>query len=79
MHASAARASGYGSGQCTEADGTIWPVGHPFVKSTQARHALMELSGVVVLQVAARATVGDITTIGYGIGYWGILDAAVSS
>ena len=41
--------------------------------------SVMELSGVVMVQVAARATVGDITTIGYGIGYWGILDAAVSS
>ena len=39
----------------------------------------MELSGVVVLQVAARATVGDITTIGYCIGYWSTLAAAVSS
>ena len=46
---------------------------------------VMELSGVVMLQAAvratvgARATVGDITTIDYCICYWGILAAAVSS
>ena len=47
--------------------------------------SMMELSGVVMLQAAvratagARATVGDITTIDYCICYWGILAAAVSS
>ena len=46
---------------------------------------VMELSGVVMLQAAVRATVGaratvrDITTIDYCICYWGILAAAVSS
>ena len=47
--------------------------------------SMMELSGVVMLEAAvratvgARATVGDITTIDYCICYWGILAAAVSS